>query len=258
MASAYHSNEAFFREHQNEWFETGTENPHSLSRSSFGQWVVRCQRLAKTTRQMLSDKTLRPLVLDLYRADVDKVEGIVQKEIYQVMETVGRYRNDWKGHTGIVSAQEHGRRLAVLQDEVTRLRGFLGGVFENWWLIRPGFSSYTRGVHRYSVEKLVGSRQIFKQATVDTSDVMDSTELYCYDVVTQRPLQLLHFVRMLAVPGSEEIACFFYNRVEKEGIRWVSYHFERESERVEPDSAVTKIINDIEEGEEQQRGHDLS
>jgi hypothetical protein len=76
MASAYHSNEAFFREHQNEWFETGTENPHSLSRSSFGQWVVRCQRLAKTTRQMLSDKTLRPLVLDLYRADVDKVEGI--------------------------------------------------------------------------------------------------------------------------------------------------------------------------------------
>ena len=226
MASAFHSDAAFFRGHLHEWFEVGKDNPHSLARSSFGEWVVRCQRLAKTTRQMLSDKTQRDLVLGLYRADVDKVEGIVQKEIYQVMESVGRYRNDWKGHTGIVSLQEHERRLALLQDEVARLRGFLGGIFEDWWLIRPGLSSYTRGVHHYAVEKLVGSRQIFKQATVETRDVMDSTELYCYDVVTERPLQLLHFVRMLAVPGAEKVACFFYNRIEKEGIRWVSYHFE--------------------------------
>ena len=254
MASAFHSDAAFFRGHLHEWFEVGKDNPHSLARSSFGEWVVRCQRLAKTTRQMLSDKTQRDLVLGLYRADVDKVEGIVQKEIYQVMESVGRYRNDWKGHTGIVSLQEHERRLALLQDEVARLRGFLGGIFEDWWLIRPGLSSYTRGVHHYAVEKLVGSRQIFKQATVETRDVMDSTELYCYDVVTERPLQLLHFVRMLAVPGAEKVACFFYNRIEKEGIRWVSYHFESEAERVEPDSAVIKIIDEIEMSEGQQRG----
>jgi len=61
---------------------------------------VRCQRLAKTTRQMLSDKDQRDLVLDFYGTDAAKVEGLTKKELYSVLETVGRYRNDWKGHTG--------------------------------------------------------------------------------------------------------------------------------------------------------------
>ena len=59
MASAFHSNTLFFREHRHDWFDHGKDNPHSLSRSSFGEWVVRCQRLGKTTRKMLSDKDQR-------------------------------------------------------------------------------------------------------------------------------------------------------------------------------------------------------
>ena len=85
------------------------------------------------------------------------------------------------------------------------------------------------------------------QAGVATGLGMDTNELYCYDVVTQRSLQLLHFVRMLAAPETEEIACYFYNRIEKNSVRWVSYHFEKAAERVEPDSAVLKIINEVEE-----------
>ncbi len=247
MASAFHSNKEFFREHRADWFERGKDNPHSLSRSSFGEWVVRCHRLAKTTRQMLFDKDQRELVLDLYRTDAAKIEGLTKKELYGVLETVGRYRNDWKGHTGIVSAKEHERRLALLQEELTRLRGSLGGVFEDWWLIRPGKSSYTAGVFEYTAEKLMGSRQIFKQETLTTTEVMDANELYCYDNTSRRPLQLLHFVRMLAAPETEEVACYFYNRVEKNSVRWVSYHFEKEAQRFLADAAVLKIISEVEE-----------
>jgi len=247
MASAFHSNKEFFREHRADWFEHGKDNPHSLSRSSFGEWVVRCQRLAKTTRQMLSDKDRREFLLDLYRTDVAKVEGLTKKEIYGVLETIGRYRNDWKGHTGIASEREHERRLALLQEELTCLRGLLGGVFEDWWLIRPGKSSYTAGVFHYSAEKVMGSRQIFKQETLTTTEVMDANEIYCYDSVTQRPLQLLHFVRMLAAPETEEVACYFFNRIEKNSVRWVSYHFEKEAQRFLADAAVLKIISEAEE-----------
>jgi hypothetical protein len=246
MASAFYSNKVFFREHRNDWFERGKDNPHSLARSSFGEWVIRCQRLAKTTRQMLSDKEQRTLILDLYRTDAEKIETLANKGIYAVLETVGQFRNDWKGHTGIVGAKENERRLSVLQEELTRVRGLLGGVFEDWWLIRPDVSSYIGGVHHYAVEKLVGTRQIFKQETLDTTEVMDASELYCFDVATRRPLQLLHFVRMLSAPESEEAACYFYNRLEKNSVRWVSYHFEKAAERVEPDSAVFKLINEVE------------
>jgi hypothetical protein len=246
MASAFHSNHEFFRAHRHDWFEHGKDNPHSLARSSFGEWVIRCQRLAKTTRQMLSDTEQREFVLDLYRTAAEKVDGLANKSIYGVLESVGRYRNNWKGHSGIVSAKEHERRLALLQEELTRFRGILGGVFDDWWLVRPGMGSYTGGVHHYNVEKLVGSRQIFKQETIETTEVLDANELYCYDAVTRKPLLLLHFVRMLAAPETQEIACYFYNRLEKQGVRWVSYHFEQAAERIEPDSAVTKIIDEVE------------
>jgi hypothetical protein len=246
MASAFHSSPVFFREHRAEWFDQGKDNPFSLTRSSFGQWVVRCQRLAKSTRQMLSDKERRELVLDLYRADAEKVERLSNKGIYAVLETVSQYRNKWKGHSGIVSAKEHDRQLALLQEELTRLRTALGGLFEDWWLIKPGANTYTRGVYQSHAEKLMGTRQIFKQETVVTAEVMDVNELYCYDHLTRRPLELLHFVRMLPAPDNEEIACYFFNRLEGQRIRWISYHFEREAERIEADAAVMRVIEEAE------------
>jgi hypothetical protein len=53
----------------------------------------------------------------------------------------------------------------------------------------------------------------------------------------------------MSTPESEEGACYFYNRVEKEGVRWVSYHFEGKADRVEPDSAVLKIIEEVEQND---------
>ena len=247
MASAFHSNPAYFREHRAEWFDQGKDNPCSLTKSSFGQWVVRCQRLAKTTRQMLSDKDQRGLIVDLYRADPEKVDNLAKKGIYTSLYTVGEYRNKWAGHSGIVSTREHERRLALLQEELTRLRAALGGVFEDWWLIKPGTNTYTRGIYKYHAAKLMGSRQIFKQETIETSEVMDVNELYFYDNVARRPLEILHFVRKMPAPDNEEIACYFFNRLEEQSVRWVSYHFEREAERVEADVSVLRLIEEAED-----------
>jgi hypothetical protein len=247
MASAFHSNPIFFQEHRSEWFDQGKDNPYSLTRSSFGQWVVRCQRLAKTTRQMLSEKDQRGLISDFYRADPERIDGLARKGIYASLFAVSEYRNKWIGHSGIVNTKDHERRLALLQEELTRLRESLGGVFEDWWLIKPGSNTYTKGLYHYHAAKLMGSRQIFKQETVDTSEVMDGNELYCYDHVTRKPLELLHFVRMMPAPDNEEIACYFFNRLEDQSVRWVSYHFEREAERIEADPSVLRVISEAED-----------
>ena len=76
---------------------------------------------------------------------------------------------------------------------------------------------------------------------------MDSNELYLYYVTTRHPLQLLHYVRMLPAPESEEIACYFYNRVEKGGVRFVSFHYEKEAEQTLPDPAIVKVIEEVEQ-----------
>ena len=113
--------------------------------------------------------------------------------------------------------------------------------------MRPGTNTYTAGLYLYSAEKLMGSRQIFRQEKLTTTEVMDTDELYCYDSVTQRPLQLLRFVRMVAAPDTEDIACYFFSKVEKKSIRWVSYHFEKEGARDMPDPALLKLISEAED-----------
>ncbi|MDA2923308.1 N-6 DNA methylase [Acidobacteria bacterium AH-259-L09] len=250
MTSAFHSSAQFFLEHKRNWFESG-DGPHSLARSSFGEWVVRCQRLARTTRQLLSRKKQRDLCLDLYRTnDSNKVETIANKSLFQILEKVSRYRNDWKGHTGIISRREYERRFTILQEELNRLRGLLGTVFEDWWLLRPGANEYTAGIYHYRGKKLMGSRQIFKEVTLQTPTPMDREELYFFDTTTRQPLQILHFFRMMRTPETEEIACYFYNRLEKDGVRWVSYHFEGQAERIEPDDSVLKLIDEVEHNNE--------
>lgn len=98
-----------------------------------------------------------------------------------------------------------------------------------------------------SAAQLMGSRQIFKQVEAETATVMDSNQLYFFDPSTRQPLLLLHFVRMMPSPETEEIACYFYNRIDKKGVRWVSYHFEGKAERVESDPAILKVIREVEE-----------
>jgi hypothetical protein len=252
MMSVFHSDQQFFQVHKREWFDAGKDNPHSLARSSFGEWVVRCQRLAKTTRQMLSSKIKddQNRCLGLYRvSDREKIGAIADKDLYVLLERVNRQRNDWKGHTGIVSSKDHERRLTVLQEELTRLRAIIGTVFEDWWLIRSRPKDYTGGMHYYQTEKLMGSHQIFNQVELATSALMDSNEIYFFDSATRQPLRVLHFFRMMPVPESEQGACYFFNRLEKINVRWVSYHFEDKPVRTEPDAAVLKLIEEIEQND---------
>jgi hypothetical protein len=247
MASAFHSDVQFFHTRKREWFEGGDDNPHSLVRSSFGEWVVRAQRLAKTTRQMLSGGE-RALCLDLYKTnDSEKIDCITSKGALSVLEKVSGYRNTWKGHSGIVSAKEYDRRLALLQEQLTAFWSALGPAFDEWWLIRPKQAKYTSGIYHFHADKLTGSRQIFKQIELETPAVRDANELYLFDSGTRQPLQLLHFFRMMSSPETDEAACYFYNRLEKDGIRWVSYHFEGKSERVESDPAILKVIAEVEQ-----------
>jgi hypothetical protein len=247
MVSGFHSNPQFFEENKRNWFDTGKDNPHSLARSSFGDWVVRCQRLGKTIRQMLSSKPEdRELCLDLFKAfDSSPLEAISSKDAFSTLEKTSRYRNDWK-HGGIVSPKVHAQRLTLLEEELTRFFSAIGMAFQDWWLIRPQASNYTHGLYRFSAEKLTGSRQIFKQIDVETPVVMDSNEIYFFDTTTRLPLQLVHFFRMMPSPETEEVACYFYNRLEKHGVRWVSYHFEGDAERVEPDTEIVSLIHDVE------------
>jgi hypothetical protein len=63
-----------------------------------------------------------------------------------------------------------------------------------------------------------------------TIEGMDHGDLYLLDPDGDRALKLLAFIRVMPSPKTEANACYFYNRRQADSQRFVSYHFEADSE----------------------------
>jgi hypothetical protein len=89
----------------------------------------------------------------------------------------------------------------------------------------------------------MGTRTTFKKESVKTLTPMDKQELYLIHDNQLKPIELLPFIRLMEGPKTEQNACYFYNRLNKEGVRWVSYHFESEAEIVCPDDELRSTLS---------------
>jgi hypothetical protein len=246
MLSAFRSDPQFFHDNRESWLDRDTRQAQAFRRSSFGAWVVFGERLAKFTRRMLSDQEERAHCLALYKTQrVDLIDVLASKTLYAVLKTANTYRNDWK-HGGVESAKEEARRLALLEIELTRTREVLADSFSESLLLRAGPSEYRQGLFQYKATSLMGTRTMFRMVTVETSLPMEADRIYLLDMSSRTPLEVVPFFRMMPGPKTEETACYFYNRVVKDGVRWVSYHFEQEAEVVKPDKVLLDLIQELE------------
>jgi hypothetical protein len=58
-------------------------------------------------------------------------------------------------------------------------------------------------------------------------------------------MKLLPFFRLIVHPETGEPAWYFYNRIEGRRVRWISYHYEAESECEEEDEEVYEMLRDL-------------
>lgn len=245
--SAYFENRAFFKDNHHVWFAPSFDHAKFFKRTTFGYWMTIGERFAKFTRQMLQDPGQRSLCLRMFRTNrANFVEALSKQELYTALKTVNNYRNEWKAHGGVESEQEQERRLAALETELARIRDIFRGVFDDLLLISPKQSEYRGGTFHYTVTNLMGSRTIFRQRTVQTAEPMDAEKLFLLDLNSHEPLELLPLMAMFTSPQSKEQACYFYNRMDKEGMRWVSYHFDEEAERrMATDEDLLNLFDEI-------------
>ena len=59
---------------------------------------------------------------------------------------------------------------------------------------------------------------------------MDDGVLHLKGQDERNALALLPLIKVMPAPQSAENACYFYNRQERDGVRFVSYHFEKEAD----------------------------
>ena len=234
LLSAFSSNEALFGPHKQKLAEAMQKQNLSFQRATFGTWKLVVEYLGKQTRELLSINGKKPedaqndraLCADIF-ADVSLglPEALSRKELAAILSTTNKMRNDWSGHGGVVGQEEAQLRNEQLLAEVQKLRGVLADTWADTQLIRGLHSQRRRDLYENEVAVLMGSNtEFFKEGRTMATD-LDVERLYLSKNNSTRPLELLPLIQVGPSPQSAKNACYFFNRLEPEGARFVSYHF---------------------------------
>ena len=211
--------------------DTLKNNSLSLEMATLGTWKTVVEVLFAQARRILNDDP--ELCFELFKTrNRQTLEAICSKQIVSIIQTTNKMRNDWMGHKGAVRESDAKRTNDELQQHIQTVRGVFGLIWEAYELLQPGECKLRAGVFTYKVKMIVGTRMAFRSETVEVVEPMEDGLLYLKSPDESRSLKLLPFVKVMPSPRTEENACYFYNRQQKEGIRFLSYHFEADADIV--------------------------
>ena len=233
LLSAFSSNIEFFSEHRTKLITAWKKQNISLERASFGTWKIAVEYLGKQTRNLLSaEKDKRSLCAEIFAdPSLDFAQMLSNQELAAIISAGNKMRNDWSGHGGIVGESEAKLRNEKLLSEVHKLRDIMADSWTRIEMIQCLGCKPRRGKFDNEVAILKGSNSEFLKETRPMSSWLDVERLYLISNESDRPLLLLPLVNIGPSPNSAKNACYFYSRVEQDGLRFVSYHYVDQSER---------------------------
>ena len=214
-----------------------------MRRATLGGWVKLDLSLAKSLR-CLSDEQRR----QLYRVDrLARVAPLISRDLGQVLEEGLAVRNEWEAHSGATSASEIGRRVERLEGIVGRFWGITEDVWSQYLMIRPGSGTTRRRTFNYQVEMLRGSNLQFRRESAEFSTTLEDQSLYFWDWDMNQALYLEPLIRVLPT-SDDNHACYFHDRIQAAGVRWLSYHYGGPELPLEPpDPELLAVIEDLDE-----------
>jgi len=147
---------------------------------------------------------------------------------------------DIRGHGGVSSEQENKNRVIILEQKLTELRQIIKDGFSDFRLISAGSSVLEDGVNICKVRELIGTRTPFNETEITSLIQLDIKKLYFITVGNNKPIELLPFIKY----NQENKACYFYSSIESNDIRWISFHYEKNSEINETlDEKFVEVLN---------------
>lgn len=241
LLSAFSSNPELLKEHRPRLQAAWRMQNLSLERATFGTWKVALEYLAKQTRQMLSDSAeSRALCAGLFEDQTLALpEMLADVRLSAAISKGNKMRNDWVGHGGIVGDAEARLRNERLLSEVQSLRDAMADGWSRVQLVQCVSCRPRGGVFENLVALLTGSNGEFLKDSRAMATWLDVERLYVIPEGSERALLLLPLLLIGPSPESARNACYFFNRVEKDGLRFVSYHFVDQPERTDrsPDTS---------------------
>lgn len=252
LLSAFSSNEALFGLHKKQLSEAMQKQNLSFQRATFGTWRLVVEYLGKQTRELLSADGEKPgdaqndraLCADIFAdPSLGLPEALSRKELAAVLSTTNKMRNDWSGHGGVVGQEEAKLRNEQLLAEVQNLRGVIADTWVETQLVHGLHCRLRRDLYENEVGILMGSNTPFITSQRTTVTALDVEHLYLLKEDSTRALKLIPLIQIGPSPQSAKNACYFFNRLDRDGARFVSYHFTDQPEWKERSGEAIEAIN---------------
>jgi hypothetical protein len=245
--SAFGSQSSFFEPHRAKLVDAWAKQRVSLERPTFATWRIANEYLSKQTRQLMDDDAEgRPLCAELFAdPSLTLPRMLAHKDIATVFAAANKMRNDWSGHGGVVSPDDARQRNQLLLGELQKLREAMADDWKSVKLARALHCKPRGGIFENEIALLVGSNTEFLKQPRDMATWLDIERLYLLSDGAAHGLQLLPLVFIGASPPSAKNACYFFNRVEKDGVRFVSHHFTDKAELTELFAEASAAIRSL-------------
>lgn len=224
------------------------ENPEFRNiymNATFRSWIILCRRAARQVRKKVAGDSGYDKMARLFgNPDREFIDMVTSKRLFALLDEVADLRNDWKGHGGITGKRDDEERLATLERLLERFREGIRDRFSHLRVILPGAAVYRDGIFSCQVQSVTGTRTRFPGMSITSLIPLDSGSLYLYSGRGGEPMKILPFFRLIFHPETGEPAWYFYNRIEGMRVRWISYHYEADSEFEEEDKEVYEMLKD--------------
>ena len=241
LLSAYTSNETLFSSHREALADALHRQHLSFERSTFGLWKAVLEYFGKRTRTLATEE--RSLCTELFcDSTVEFPTIICDKRVAQILSRTNQMRNDWSGHGGVVGQGEAQLRNEQLVGEFEQLRGVFGDVWKRSQVIRGLQSRFRNGAFENDVKVLVGSNPGFLTESRVLVMAMDVDRMYLMNKGERQALKLIPLLQMGPSPLSDNNACYFFNRIDRSGVRFISYHYADRPELTGTFAEASEII----------------
>jgi type I restriction enzyme M protein len=220
----------------------------SMDRASLGTWNVITQRLSARFRDLLdsTDQDERARVLQIFGGPShDTLTQLLSPAVIRLLNDANAKRNEWSGHAGAAADRELQDHLDYLTARLEDLRDQIGSAWRELQFVRAGDGWRSRGQIHQKVEVAVGSSTPFRQSEIRVGELMDRGDLYLATDGCAQPLRLQHLLVLRQSPDNARYACYFYNRMQGEKVRIVSYHLSERSDVTEEMEDVADAVHDL-------------
>jgi len=226
LLSAFSGNEALYEPYKQKLKETMSGQNLSFHRATFGTWKLVVEYLGKQTRSLLQESGKRAICAEIFSDSTLRLPSLLcSKDIAAVLGATNKMRNDWGGHGGVVGQEEAKLRNEQLVGQVEKLRQAMADVWDGSVIVNALHCRPRKGVFENEIAILKGSNSEFLKESRSMSTWLDVDSLYIINGDQGSALKLLPLVQVGPSPGTAKNACYFFNRTERDGARFVSYHF---------------------------------